>query len=102
VPWLGWTCGTCAFCTSGQENLCDAAGLNELNALAPADRALTLVGIRADGLPDSDALFGRVDGLANRVVQFSGPVPLTDAARNALEHHGVPAASIHFERFDFR
>ncbi|MDD2874203.1 MAG: zinc-dependent alcohol dehydrogenase family protein [Azoarcus sp.] len=25
VPWLGWTCGTCAFCTSGQENLCDAA-----------------------------------------------------------------------------
>jgi propanol-preferring alcohol dehydrogenase len=22
VPWLGWTCGTCAFCTSGRENLC--------------------------------------------------------------------------------
>jgi propanol-preferring alcohol dehydrogenase len=25
IPWLGWTCGTCAFCTSGRENLCDAA-----------------------------------------------------------------------------
>ncbi len=25
VPWLGWTCGTCDFCTSGRENLCDAA-----------------------------------------------------------------------------
>jgi propanol-preferring alcohol dehydrogenase len=25
VPWLGWTCGTCRFCTSGQENLCDHA-----------------------------------------------------------------------------
>jgi propanol-preferring alcohol dehydrogenase len=25
VPWLGWTCGTCAFCTSGRENLCDRA-----------------------------------------------------------------------------
>ena len=25
VPWLGYTCGTCGFCTSGQENLCDAA-----------------------------------------------------------------------------
>ena len=25
VPWLGYTCGVCAFCTSGQENLCDAA-----------------------------------------------------------------------------
>ena len=25
VPWLGWTCGTCAFCASGRENLCDRA-----------------------------------------------------------------------------
>ena len=25
VPWLGWTCGTCGFCRSGRENLCDAA-----------------------------------------------------------------------------
>ncbi len=25
VPWLGGSCGTCAFCLSGRENLCDAA-----------------------------------------------------------------------------
>jgi propanol-preferring alcohol dehydrogenase len=25
VPWLGWTCGQCAWCTSGRENLCDRA-----------------------------------------------------------------------------
>lgn len=25
VPWLGWTCGQCHFCTSGRENLCDRA-----------------------------------------------------------------------------
>ncbi|MBN2036412.1 MAG: zinc-dependent alcohol dehydrogenase family protein [Chitinispirillaceae bacterium] len=25
VPWLGWTCGTCRFCASGRENLCDNA-----------------------------------------------------------------------------
>ncbi len=25
VPWLGWTCGTCRYCTSGRENLCDGA-----------------------------------------------------------------------------
>lgn len=25
VPWLGWTCGTCRFCASGRENLCDFA-----------------------------------------------------------------------------
>src|SRR5881409_497181 len=25
IPWLGWTCGTCRYCTSGRENLCDLA-----------------------------------------------------------------------------
>ena len=25
VPWLGWTDGTCRFCRSGRENLCDQA-----------------------------------------------------------------------------
>jgi alcohol dehydrogenase, propanol-preferring len=25
VPWLGWTCGTCVYCLSGRENLCDRA-----------------------------------------------------------------------------
>jgi alcohol dehydrogenase, propanol-preferring len=23
IPWLGWTCGECSYCQSGQENLCD-------------------------------------------------------------------------------
>jgi propanol-preferring alcohol dehydrogenase len=25
VPWLGWTCGVCAYCRTGRENLCDNA-----------------------------------------------------------------------------
>ena len=25
IPWLGWTCGICSYCHSGQENLCDDA-----------------------------------------------------------------------------
>ena len=25
VPWLGWTCGECAFCLSDRENLCERA-----------------------------------------------------------------------------
>jgi alcohol dehydrogenase, propanol-preferring len=25
VPWLGWTCGSCVWCRSGRENLCDSA-----------------------------------------------------------------------------
>ena len=25
IPWLGWTCGRCAYCRAGQENLCETA-----------------------------------------------------------------------------
>ncbi len=25
IPWLGWTCGQCRYCTSGRENLCPQA-----------------------------------------------------------------------------
>src|SRR5262249_44619825 len=25
VPWLGWTCRVCAYCTTGRENLCRSA-----------------------------------------------------------------------------
>lgn len=25
VPWLGWTCGACAHCRAGRENLCESA-----------------------------------------------------------------------------
>jgi propanol-preferring alcohol dehydrogenase len=25
IPWVGWTCGECSYCCSGQENLCDKA-----------------------------------------------------------------------------
>jgi propanol-preferring alcohol dehydrogenase len=31
VPWLGWTCGACRYCTSGRENLCDFARFTGYN-----------------------------------------------------------------------
>ena len=31
VPWLGWTDGTCRYCRSGRENLCDAARFTGLH-----------------------------------------------------------------------
>lgn len=31
VPWLGWTDGTCRYCASGRENLCDAARFTGLD-----------------------------------------------------------------------
>ncbi len=31
VPWLGWTCGACAFCLGGRENLCPSARFTGLH-----------------------------------------------------------------------
>ena len=31
IPWLGWTCGECAYCRAGQENLCDRARFTGLD-----------------------------------------------------------------------
>jgi propanol-preferring alcohol dehydrogenase len=31
IPWLGWTCGECRYCTSGRENLCDFARFTGYN-----------------------------------------------------------------------
>src|SRR4249920_1731889 len=31
VPWLGWTCGECAHCLAGRENLCDRARFTGYN-----------------------------------------------------------------------
>jgi propanol-preferring alcohol dehydrogenase len=31
IPWLGWTCGRCAYCLMGKENLCDHAKFNGYN-----------------------------------------------------------------------
>jgi alcohol dehydrogenase, propanol-preferring len=28
IPWLGWTCGSCHYCLSGRENLCEQAKFN--------------------------------------------------------------------------
>jgi propanol-preferring alcohol dehydrogenase len=31
VPWLAWTCGTCRYCRSGRENLCERARFTGLD-----------------------------------------------------------------------
>jgi propanol-preferring alcohol dehydrogenase len=59
IPWLGWTDGTCRFCTSGRENLCEHALFTGLDrdggyatrAVADARYALTL----PDGFGDLEA-----------------------------------------------
>lgn len=65
VPWLGWTCGECRFCTSGRENLCVRARFTGYHRdggyaeLAVADARYVLP------LPDALAGAGPVEGRAN-------------------------------------
>jgi alcohol dehydrogenase, propanol-preferring len=59
VPWLGWTCGECRFCLSGNENLCDRARFTgyQLDGgyaeLAVADERFCFP--VPDGYPDAQA-----------------------------------------------
>jgi alcohol dehydrogenase, propanol-preferring len=59
IPWLGWTDGTCRFCTGGRENLCERAAFTGLDrdggyatrAVADARYAFAL----PDGFGDLEA-----------------------------------------------
>jgi propanol-preferring alcohol dehydrogenase len=59
VPWLGWTCGRCRYCTSGRENLCDGARFTGYDLdggyaeLAVADERFCFP--IPDGYPDEQA-----------------------------------------------
>jgi len=59
VPWLGWTCGECRYCTGGRENLCDRARFTGYDIdggyaeLAVADQRYCFP--IPDGYPDEQA-----------------------------------------------
>jgi propanol-preferring alcohol dehydrogenase len=59
VPWLGWTCGACAHCRSGRENLCERARFTGYDLdggyaeLAVADERFCLP--LPAGYPDAEA-----------------------------------------------
>lgn len=59
VPWLGWTCGECRYCTSGRENLCDRARFTGYDVdggyaeMAVADERFCFA--IPDGYPDEQA-----------------------------------------------
>jgi propanol-preferring alcohol dehydrogenase len=91
VPWLGWTCGSCRFCTSGRENLCvrarftgrDIHGGYAEHAVADARYCLRL----PDGLGDLDAAPLLCGGLIGyRALRLAG-----DADRLGLYGFGAAA-----------
>jgi len=91
VPWLGWTCGECAYCTSGRENLCERARFTGRDvdggfadhAIADERFCLPL----PDGYPDLQAAPLLCAGLIGfRALRMCG-----DAARLGLYGFGAAA-----------
>jgi propanol-preferring alcohol dehydrogenase len=91
IPWLGWTDGTCRFCTSGRENLCERAQFTGLDrdggyatrAVADARYAFAL----PDGFGDLEAAPLLCAGLiGHRALRMTG-----DAQRLGLYGFGASA-----------
>jgi len=91
VPWLGWTCGRCAYCRSGRENLCDRARFTGCDrdggfaqyAVADARFCFPI----PEGYPDLQAAPLLCAGLiGHRALRMAG-----DAARLGLYGFGAAA-----------
>lgn len=81
----------------------DAAFLDELKALAHVESGFELIAqASGESLPDVPAVLSKVACLAQRQVQICGPEGLVQAVTVRLHELGLPARSIHYERFDFR
>jgi alcohol dehydrogenase, propanol-preferring len=91
VPWLGWTCGECRYCLSGEENLCDLARFTGYDIdggyaeLATADERYCFA--IPQGYPDEQAAPLLCAGLIGyRSLRFAG-----DAKRIGLYGFGASA-----------
>jgi propanol-preferring alcohol dehydrogenase len=91
VPWLGWTCGVCRYCTSGRENLCDRARFTGYDVdggyaeLAVADERFCFP--IPDGYPDEQAAPLLCAGLiGHRALRLAG-----DGERLGLYGFGASA-----------
>lgn len=81
----------------------DAAYREELDRLAASQPALTLHPVAAGRAPpDLGAILPPAEALAGRSCLLCGPPGMIDAAVQVLKTRGVPASSIHHERFDLR
>jgi len=100
VPWLGWTCGTCAACRAGRENLCpDArftgwqlAGGYAQQLVADARHVFALPAGYSDEAAAPLLCAGLIGYRAYAMaLALAGPVPGRDAHRIGLYGFGAAA-----------
>ena len=81
VPWLGWTCGQCEFCTSGRENLCPRARFTGYQidggfaAVVYADARYAFHLPEQFGDAEAAPLVRRFDRMARAEGHGNGPAP---------------------------
>jgi len=81
----------------------DAAFRDELESLATTNASFSLEAhATGDAIPDLAELLPGAEELTGHECYLCGPPGLLDAVGHVLQLRGVPAAHIHFERFDFR
>jgi propanol-preferring alcohol dehydrogenase len=100
IPWLGWTDGTCRFCTSGRENLCEHAQFTGLDrdggyatrAVADARYAFALPA----GFGDLDAAPLLCAGLiGHRALRMTGDAPRLGLYGFGASAHIVCQVALH-------
>jgi propanol-preferring alcohol dehydrogenase len=80
IPWLGWTDGTCRFCASGRENLCENARFTGLDVDGGYATRAVADGRYAFALPDG---FGDLEAapllcaglIGHRALRMTGDAP---------------------------
>ena len=80
IPWLGWTDGTCRFCASGRENLCERARFTGLDVDGGYATRAVADGRYAFPLPDG---FGDLEAapllcaglIGHRALRMTGDAP---------------------------
>jgi propanol-preferring alcohol dehydrogenase len=100
VPWLGWTCGTCRFCLSGAENLCDRARFTGYDLdggyaeLCVADERFCLP--VPDGFPDDHAAPLLCAGLIGyRALRMTGDAAVLGLYGFGASAHIVCQVAVH-------
>jgi propanol-preferring alcohol dehydrogenase len=91
VPWLGWTCGSCRYCRTGRENLCDRARFTGYHLdggyaeYAVADERFALA------LPDAMTDVAAAPLLCAGLIGYRSLVAAGDAERLGLYGFGAAA-----------
>ncbi len=91
IPWLGWTCGRCGFCTSGRENLCDRAKFTGYTLQGGYAQYTTCWQDYALGIPDSYDPVQAAPLLCAGLIGYRSLVMCGDARRLGIYGFGAAA-----------